>query len=190
MILLTSFSQGQRLKLSLKPPGPNAYSKAELAQDRINHNCVHKSKISFSSICKKYPYNETSIIQLVSFDEQNLPMQNDSVAYSRLKEVKTLTLWQVDTLSDIFYNVGFGGLTLSEVKTNCYNPRNAVSFLNNSGKVFAFLELCFECEDFRPSSENIYFGDKCNQKYLKLKKIFQNSGINYGTEDIKVEVSK
>ena len=182
-IFFTSFTQGQKIKLSLKPPGPNTYSKAELAQEKKNHNCVHKSKISFSSICKKYPYSQTSEIQLVSFGERNLPMLNDSIAYSKLKEVKILTFRQIDTLTDILYNIGFGGLTLIEEEMNCYNPRNAILFLNNSGKVIAFLELCFECEGFRASSENIYFGDKCNQKYPKLKRLFRNSGVTYGTED-------
>ncbi|MBK8521301.1 MAG: hypothetical protein WAT20_00820 [Ferruginibacter sp.] len=182
-ILSLSNIQGQKIKLTLKPPGPNTYSKAELAQEKKNHNCIHKNRISFSKISKQYPYNQTSQIQLVSFTDRYLPMLNDSVDYSKLSEVKTLNLKQIDTLTDILYNVGFGGTILLIEEMNCYSPRNAILFLNASGKQFAFLELCFECEDFRSSSENIKFGDKCNQKFPMLKKLFKNAGIVHGIED-------
>jgi len=182
-VLSQSFVNAQKGKLKLKPPGANTYSKSELAQEKKNHNCIHKSRISFSKISKQYPYNLASQIQLVSFTDRNLPMLGDSVDYSKLKEVKVLTLKQIDSLTNILYNVGFGGLILKTEEMSCYNPRNAILFLNASGKEFAFIELCFECEDFRASSENIKFGDKCDQKYSMLKKLFKNAGIVHGTED-------
>ena len=183
-ICLDASAQAKFRKLDPgKEPPPPGYSKAVLAIERKNHECVRINVKSFSQRLKQYPYNKTSQIQLVSFEGCKIPFLNDSVCYSKLKEIKTLTFLQVDSLTDILYNVGYGGTILLEKEMACYNPRNGILFIDSSGKTFDYIELCFECQNFKVSSEKIKFGDICDQKFSMLKNLFKKGGIQYGTQE-------
>lgn len=181
-LLFSSFSYGQFRKLDIRPPSPGGYPKSVLKIEKENHKCVNLQKKDFPTILKKYPFVKTAKIQLVSFKENKLPIENDTVCYSKLYEVKTLTLQQIDSLTNIMYNIGFGGTILLIEKMNCYNPRNAILFIDKDGKAFEFIEICFECEQTVNSSDKIDFGEVCNEKFNLLKKQFLNAGIIYGTK--------
>ncbi len=182
-LLFTSFSYGQFRKLDIRPPSPGGYPKSVLKIEKENHKCVSLPKKSFSTILKKYPLNKAAQIQLVSFKGFKLPIENDTVCISKLNEVKTLTLLQVDSLTNIMYNIGFGGTILILEEMACYQPRNAILFIDSSGKVFEYIEICFECKQTVNSSEKIDFGELCNEKFNLVKHQFLNTGINYGTKE-------
>ena len=80
------------------------------------------------------------------------------------------------------YNIGFGGSILLVGEIACYEPRYAILFIDKEGKAFEFIEICFECQKTVNSSDKIYFGEVCNEKFNLLKKLFLNAGINYGTK--------
>jgi len=82
----------------------------------------------------------------------SLARRNGTVFYPKLFEIKTLIPSQVDTLTDLTYNYGFKLKYKSKRKvyfigrlTQCYNPRNAILFLDKNNNVFEFIEICFEC---------------------------------------------
>jgi hypothetical protein len=183
--------------LARTPPG--IPTKKEMEIEKRNHNCIKRNNTTFTSRLKEYPFNISSQIQFVSFKEgvdtlkygdsiivykniigSTLPRINDSICYSKLFEIRNLTLLQIDSLTDIFYNYGFSGQTfiISEIK--CYNPKNAILFLNNDGKAFEYIEICFECQKTQESSEKISLGDMCDQKMDMLKELFKKVGIEYG----------
>jgi len=150
-----------------------------------NHNCIKRVNRTFTARLNNYPFNVSTQIQFVSFIdstsiEDSLPRLNDTICYSKLKEVKTLTFAQVDKLTDIFYNYSFRGTTYIISEASCYNPRNAILFLDSRGKAFEFIEICFECSKIQESSEKISVGDLCDQKMDMLKKLFKKVGIEYG----------
>ena len=182
VIFFSTTSYGQFRKLDTLPPSPGGYPKSVLKIEKENHKCVSLPKKSFSTILKKYPFNKTAKIQLVSFKSNYLPIENDTVCLSKLFEVKTLTLRQIDTLTNIMYNIGFGGTILIIEEMNCYNPRNAILFIDNKDKVFEYIEICFECEQTVNSSDKIEFGEACNEKFNLIKKQFLNAGITHGTK--------
>ena len=182
-LLFSSFSYGQFRKLDIRPPSPGGYPKSVLKIEKENHKCVNLPKKSFSTILKKYPFNKTTQIQLVSFKGNKLPIENDTICYSKLYEVKNLTLRQVDSLTNIMYNIGFGGTILIVEEMACYNPRNAILFIDTSGKVFEYIEICFECLQTVNSSEKIDFGEVCNEKFNLIKQQFLRAGIIYGTKE-------
>jgi len=184
-------SVGQINNLAKTPPQTPTKREAEM-EDR-NHNCARQASKSFSVRLKKYPFSLASEVQFVSFrgsidtvDNEivykngSLPMLNDTICYSKLYEIKTLTFSQVDTLTDILYNYGFRGTVYTMSMAMCYNPRNAILFLDKNGKAFEFIEICFECKRTRESSEKISLGQLCDQKLDMIKDIFKNSGIEYG----------
>jgi hypothetical protein len=47
--------------------------------------------------------------------------------------------------------------------------------------------LCFHCDNFRSSSDKVVFGDKCTQKVEKLRKLFVELGLKFGTDNAIIE---
>ncbi|MCF6405029.1 hypothetical protein L3C95_19160 [Chitinophaga filiformis] len=170
--------------------------------------CAKKTHFSFASRIKHYPFNLSAQVQLISFDglvkitddgeftfrlnpEQIgdgglLSDDNDTIKPIPIpvgmREIRTMTLAQIDTLTDILYNYGYAGDIQVISKTGCYIPRNAILFRDNNGKVIAFIEICFECRNTRLSSENISLGEHCQWKLDMLKALFKKVGIKYGIE--------
>jgi hypothetical protein len=162
-------------------------------RERYPTECARRAHKSFSTRLKNYPFNLTAKIQLVSFlgkmdtvDNEivfkngSLPILNDTICYSKLNEIKTLTFTEVDRLTDILYNYGFLGKVRIMSIDECYNPRNAILFIDKNGTAFEFIEICFECKRTRESSERISLGEMCDQKLDMIKEIFKNAGIEYG----------
>jgi hypothetical protein len=174
---------------------PRLLSKREAEVEDRNHICVRHTFKSFSARLKLYPFNQASQIQLVSFTglermsgddsgyvNKGLPMMGDSICYSRLGEVKALSFLQVDTLTDILYNYGYGGSVRFGSMDMCYDPHNAILFIDKRGKVFAYVEICFMCERTRESSKQISLGEMCDQKIKMIKRFFKTAGIEYGVK--------
>jgi hypothetical protein len=185
LLILTQSVCGQKTKNNLAKIPPGIPTKKELETEERNHNCIKRVNRTFTARLKNYPFNISTQIQFVSFIDStsigdSLPRLNDTICYSKLKEVKTLTFKQVDKLTDIFYNYGFRGTTYTISEASCYNPRNAILFLDSRGKAFEFIEICFECSKIQESSEKISVGDLCEQKMDMLKELFKNVGIEYG----------
>jgi hypothetical protein len=186
---ITSSTKGQshRIPVPIKPP-----TEMQLQQEDKNHSCLHRNRYSEEQRLQFYPFNRSAGVKLVSFDNKpdangtvvigsnKLPMKNGAVDYFKLDEVKDLSKLQVDTLTDILYNTGYMGSIFILTSSGCYNPRNAILFVDKTGKTFAFLELCFECSGYRRSSEKVKTGDFCNEKYELLKNLFHKAGIEIG----------
>jgi len=159
--------------------------------------CVKKTRFSFASRIKHYPFNLSAQVQLISFD--GLVQLSDSGEFSffssdpalldgtrispvGLKETSTLTFKQIDGLTDILYNYGFAGKPKVALIHDCYDPRNAILFRDSNGKVIAFIEICFLCGSTRESSNKISLGEMCEQKLDMLKALFKQVGIKYGID--------
>jgi hypothetical protein len=185
-VLLTGLSVAQVKfkKLKVEDPPTVPYSKEVLAIEKQNHTCVRINVKNFSARSKIFPFSKATQIKLVSFQADQLPRQNDTVDYSKLMEIATLSLPQIDSLSDVLYNYGYGGTILAIEETRCYDPRNAILFINNQGATFAFMEICFQCAKMVTSPENINPGDFCNEKFDLLKKRFVNAGVRYGSTEL------
>lgn len=182
---------GQRNNFAKTPPQPPTRKEAEM--EERNHHCAKQTNKSLSTRLKNYPFNLSVEVQLVSFKENtdtvgneieygkdSLPRLHDSICYSKLSEIKALTFAQVDSLTDIFYNYGYLGKVYTGSMPLCYNPRNAILFIDKNGKAFEFIEICFECERIKGSSEKISLGEMCDEKLNMIKNIFKNAGIEYG----------
>ena len=107
------------------------------------------------------------------------------VDYRRIEEFRDLSKKAIDSLTDILYNIGYTpikcSIYISDEGTSCYEPRNAILFLDKHGKVIQYIELCFTCKRYFLSSAKIKNGIYCHQKFEMLKNYFLAQGINYGT---------
>lgn len=165
-----------------------------------NYDCVKKHRLNSFKRLSNYPFNIAAGVMLVSFESKmigyvltpdgkdstalisdggELPVEGDSLCFSRLKEQVLLSKEQVDSLTDILYNYGFRGNVNYEVSMNCYSPHHAIVFLDHQGKMFEFIELCFMCNGKRLSSEEVACGDFCDGKYELLEKFFKNAGVRF-----------
>lgn len=203
MLLFPVLASGQR---KLPPPGPpdkvddNCQRKRQQCSN--NHTYTTKQRRAF------FPFNKAVTIRLISYEDNSpympLPIekqitdidptyvfskekQDEFVAdYSLVKEFINVSSKSVDLLTDILYNIGptpikCGGLEVVDPGAACYNPRNAILFIDRSGKTFAYMEFCFECQRYYFSSHKIKTMPRCIHKFEMLRKFFRSQGINFGT---------
>ena len=167
------------------PKGP--LTKRQEQKELENHNCVETTQYNPQERMQFYPFDTAAEIKIVSFDSgdsaffHSLPTRGKEIDFAKITEVKTLEKEQLEELTNIFYNVSYKGDVLLEYETGCYNPRNAILFYDSSDHLLEFIELCFECDGNRLSSDKIIPGDWCDQKYSLLKQFFLKSGIEIGT---------
>jgi hypothetical protein len=109
-----------------------------------------------------------------------------TVNYDKIIESKILSKKGIDSLTDILYNVGKTPISkllleIADPGAKCYEPRNAILFVNEKGTVTQYIELCFGCNRYFFSSKKIRSMKYCEQKFDLLKAFFSTRGIQYGT---------
>jgi hypothetical protein len=119
--------------------------------------------------------------------KQGLLIYNGVLNQSDIKEIKTLTSGQINQLTNIIYNTDvkvhqrLGPYLVENGGGGCFEPRNALVFINKDGKVFDYFEICFECHVADSKSREITLGSGCNQKFELLRQYLISLGIKYGT---------
>ena len=150
--------------------------------------------LSFSTRMKNYPFNKAAKIQLISFNGyssagidtilkplKNMPNLRMPICLVPSKEVRILDTQQIDKLSSLFYNYDYIRKPNIFGDIKCYEPRNGILFLDNKDKVFALIEICFDCEKMHLSNPKIKMGSEVSSlKITLIKSFFKNIGIEYG----------
>jgi hypothetical protein len=190
LLFICTIAQAQLKPLDIKHPP----TKSQRMQSEANTHCKMHNKYSAEQRRGFYPFSKASRVELISYNWPDsivmggeVPLKGGQLDATYIKEVKVLSNSQIDSLTQILYNVGYKGYFFTEVDIQCYNPRNAIVFFDASGKLLGFIELCFECQKFRLSSQKICTGDFCYEKYTLLKTFFSSVGIRYGTQERDLE---
>lgn len=182
-ILISNFAFSQKKK-----------SKYEKEFEKLN--CVRSNKLSLENRALNYPYNISSQIKIISYKNKgegfegeelqkylDLIISNkDSLNESNFDEIQILNTKQIERLTDLIYNYGFKEKVNTVVVKACYMPRNAILFYDNENNLIGFLEICFECNNYRSSNMDITIGELCKQKMQLMKEFFKDCGIKYGTD--------
>lgn len=136
-----------------------------------------------------YPFSQSSQIQIVSFGPQmeicsgdlikvyKLPRLHDTICFSKLDQVKRLSLSEIRKLSDILYNTCPRLSVSVEESSGCWYPRNAIIFFDTSAKAFEYIEICFECGDYEKSNAAIPDPLDCTYAFNDLQDFFEKAGI-------------
>jgi hypothetical protein len=174
--------------------------------EKGRQSCVFDEQYSAEQRRAFYPFYQAVRVELVAFkpsarngihyatsnsdafgkpsvvkNETGLTMNADGTVEVRsVDERVTLGGKEVDELSNLLYNYRYRDANYQRNRANCYAPRNAIVFYNESGKPFAFLELCFECQDFEAFPSKIRTGEFCDGKWDALKALFRSAGVQYG----------
>jgi hypothetical protein len=206
LLLFTCFAFGQK-----KPPQPPAVENTEDKQIERNFQCMHTDRYTATERRSFFPFSAAGKVKLISFGANRLPdPEYDSdgnlieyvpekggplftpvapgkyvINYHKVKEQKTLDNAAVDRLTDILYNVGFTPVknlgSYIPAQGGCFNPRNAILFLDAKGNVTQYIEICFQCTGYYYSSSKTKPIEYCKQKYVMLSKFFESQGIKFGT---------
>lgn len=166
---------------------------------RKHFECFYSAKYTAAQRKVFYPFSLAAKIELINcmapidhlIDESDTAKANavakplytklvdGSWKINRLRVHRSVILneAEVDSLTDILYNYGYTPVrkTSSELinePTGCYEPRNAILFIGEDGKIKEWIEYCFTCSGSEKSSEKIRDYDFCNEKYGMLRNFF------------------
>lgn len=173
-------------------------------------DCGFKNKYSAQQRLAMYPFSKAVKVLAVSYkysgidteeasDLKNFPrrglhINNGTLDTTTLIEIKKLQPGQTDELTNLIFNTDYKNKWKfhSIEFGKCFEPRNALIFLNSDDKVIDYLEICFECKQNYSKSGLFDIGILCNQKYELFSNYFKSIGVSYGTigrnyreEDIK-----
>ncbi|HUC81706.1 MAG TPA: hypothetical protein VMR70_12370 [Flavisolibacter sp.] len=170
-LLVSGFSFAQEKK-PLPPPGIEAYK------------CIYSKRYSDKARLQLYPFNDYQTIKLVSYryHGDNLPIRKSQVIEDSLIEEVTLSKQDIIALTDVLYNNYTKG-GLPPLKPLCsFAPRNAILFFDDKNSLREFLVICFHCSDYEKSSDQLNTGSDCTEKLEKLRKLFIEKGVKFGTD--------
>lgn len=194
-LLTTTIANAQR-KTS-KPSGPESNKSQKVTETNFNlSKRINFYPFNKTSQIKIISYNLNSDgmtrVSSETYDKETgktvtnldynigieLPRKNlDSLSLENVTQIKTLNLSQVEKLSDILYNTCSRlNANCSQTIRGCYLPRNAILFFDENGKVFEYLEICFECKT-KETFGKIENLDLSDYMYNDLEKYFNNLGI-------------
>lgn len=174
----------------------NSFSQIEFE----NGKCIRKNTFSEKERLSFFPFSKASKIKIISFRDKSKDVMPGTELIRHIESIKigkevfnetlydetaTLTPEQTNLLSDIIFNFSYTKLPLEDTEVYCYNPRNAIFFLDAENHIMAYIEICFGCNKYRTSDKQFSLGDFCNEKYDMLKAIFEKSTIKYGISVIK-----
>jgi hypothetical protein len=162
-----------------------------------NTACMQCADLPLSKRMKLYPFRAAAKIQMISWGERvdttyggsgsyqySFAQKNDTVCYSKCKEIVTLNKNQIDQLSFLIYNIGMKDTTAGFKVEDCYKPRNAIIYINEKGKILEYFEVCFECQQVQ-FTKGGSLGLRCAQKLDLLKELFRKVGIKHGTKKVR-----
>ena len=138
-----------------------------------------------------YPFSTAKIVKIVSyswrqdsvpgmlrtFTNHKIPLINGVVNEAQLDQLATLSAGQIDSLSDILFNTCRKLDSFISSSHGCYLPRNAIIFIDTAGHPFEYIELCFECHNFRKSNIKIQNPVSCDLMYDELQAFFEKMGL-------------
>jgi hypothetical protein len=203
-LLILLFFSGMALgqKRSYKP---RVVTEEDQRLAKIYGRCYHRNKYTSQQRLKIFPFSGADTIKLVSYESLQpnydvVPLTNpmDTVEIfikkavnhfvinqHRIKEAVSLTPAGIDSLTDILYNTGFTSQKAYNYPNpgySCYEPRNAILFINANGRLTNYIEICFGCKKVEHSSSRIKAIEYCEQKLDMLASFFLKRGIKYGAE--------
>ena len=158
--------------------------------------CGKKKGYTISEIKKRFPFDRTHTIKLVSFKhkypvtqesdtvevpymEPEIPKTNGTVDMTKMFETKTLDQKLADKLLNILVN--YDNEERESEVAFCYEPRNGVVFIDKTNRVIGYVEICFDCLRYKVEPSTLTVTNFCSEKFEALKNIFKESGISYGT---------
>lgn len=113
-----------------KPPSKAVVARQERRDDQ-NRLCIYKKRFSLQQIANLFPFNKAKKIQLVSYEYNwnKSPFYNKKIDSSQFKETIVIRKGQIDSLTDVLYNIPGGALLVAQLKFIVTCPEMPSCFL-------------------------------------------------------------
>lgn len=163
------------------------------AKMEANVKCLKRDVYPVDKRRLMFPFKDAAKISFISFRDttsefrSQIPIKNKKLDRSLVLEERILSQIEIDKLSDLIFNYGYRSRSLPRLVRNfkCYDPHNGIIFFDDKKTVEDYVEICFDCEKFVPSTNKISLGELCTEKFSLLKKLFLNNNIKKNSsEDI------
>jgi hypothetical protein len=139
------------------------------------YDCIYK-KNSTVDWTKKYPFVNAEKIIWVSWKQTGkerpktiMNFTTDSIQWQIFSDTITIDFASEKKLTDILFNYKYRVKGNYDLSSKCYDPRDAVLFLDKNGRLIDYVEMCFECTDYRLMTTKWKF-DFCEGKLDLLAK--------------------
>lgn len=145
----------------------------------IDQNCIYNNKYSESQRLGFYPLNISDTVILISFRYHNndYPVKKGHMVRDSILEIRILNKTDIDRLTDILYNYTSNKQGNIRSTKSCFQPRNAILFIDRVGQVREYALISFSCDQFEISSNRIEKWDPCYQKSQMILRLFISAGI-------------
>ena len=150
----------------------------------MDQNCIYNNKYSESQRLGFYPLNISDTVKLISFRYHinDYPVQKGHLVKDSILEISVLNKTEINRLTNILYNYNSNRQGNIRSTRSCFQPRNAILFIDRVGQVREFALISFSCDQFELSSNRIEKWDACYQKSQMILGLFISAGIKYGTD--------
>lgn len=160
-------------------------------------DCEIYNKFTAKQRLTMYPFSKAAKVLAISYkyggwgDMEDEKLQSPKIGLNiinglldttTLIEQKGLSNKEIDELTNLFFNTDYKKKDVNSITRGaCFEPRNALIFLDSNNQVVDYLEICFTCAESRAGSDDLKIGVLCNQKYKMFSDYFKNVGVRYGT---------
>jgi len=154
------------------------------SKEGIDQNCVYNKKYSEIQRLSFYPLNISDTVKLISFRYHNndYPVKKGHLVKDSILEIRVLNKKDIGRLTDILFNYTSDRKGNIRSTRSCFQPRNAILFIDRVGQVREYALISFSCDQFEISSNRIEKWDPCYQKSQMILRFFISAGIKYGTD--------
>ncbi|SHG80514.1 hypothetical protein SAMN04488109_1925 [Chryseolinea serpens] len=156
--------------------GQDKMKRAERKDDPDNYRCYYRPKFSAKERMKNYPFNVAAQVVLTSYELDFMAKKEGTPDLERI----VLSKIQIDSLTDLLFNNFYKGEIWRIEGVGCFQPRNAIVFVDAAGKEFERADVCFECLNYHTGPTEFKFGDDCKYKMSLLDPFFASCGIKIG----------
>lgn len=174
-LLLSQCTISRNKNRNPSPPPPPTDRKA------TDQRCYWNGNLNAAERSARYPFSKAGKVIFIAFDAEagKTPVYNGGLDTGQTKAIKVLDPKQVNALTDLIFNYNYSKKNQLTVhaEPGCYIPRNAILFTDEQARVFAYIEICFECYQYKSSEEQVHLGVSCADKLDLLKKLFKDAGV-------------
>ncbi|MES2486437.1 MAG: hypothetical protein V4581_10905, partial [Bacteroidota bacterium] len=139
-------------------------------------------------LAETYPFDMASRVEVISYDfkpEDTENINNYKIVDGKLqipskKIIDRVVLNQKDIKE--LHSILYTDSCEEQSKADCYNPAHRLVFYDKKDRVFAYIELCLSCIDYRISADVVVPCGFCSAKAESLQYLFKEVGITHFSE--------
>jgi hypothetical protein len=143
-----------------------------------DETCINRNRYTAKQRLKFYPFNRAENVALISYRDAAVEAElyadkNKLPNLEQADKVVLLNSEDINDLTNTIYNIGYAEpVFVKTLAIECTAIKNAIVFLDGSGKPFEYILLYFGCNQYSYSSKKVEDGDYCNEKFSLLKQHF------------------